>query len=487
MSKFYEFSKDDLLSGDWYNWFQFLSDPSIAKNEIIKVINEIPIEIFEKITEDESDTIGMLIAKIGDFEMFKLLIDKGINLDPFLHIEHYGDEEDDELNKITNVDIINYMIDHGLEVTPKIAYFNKDIKYPRFESGRPLTDLKYKDKNQCTDGYYLPVIRYGDIYYGADKNAMGEFSAFKTLETLGLDDFCGTFYYYEPYSPFYLNLGKTLVTGSKYEAVKHLLLIFGISMSDIKYTEKNIYSEKAIIEDYKKYFGEKWDNVLYISNDQNNEIDFMIKNSIYVGGDFDAKMDGYDQTICMMARNAGYDTVLLQKEPGGQRINTEILDVRSRTISYDSICKFEDRPMVHSVKNKKYPLIWMPSDGFLQFESEVGLDSNDISTLNTYLQNNIPDINEIDTKINTNQTPYNVKNLLIVYKHLLEMDLRDYLNQDYYDRGINNLMVITNRGYLPLLKLKEDQIRPLLNSKSIDDKTPIEYSTGEIFEYLSSL
>lgn len=472
-----------------------LKDKDVFKDKIIQLIKEMPIDFFEKVGVDaygNINTMGMKIAKMGDFDMFKLLIDKGIDLNHFLDVKHYVGN--DLTEKITDTNIINYMIDLGLKITTGIAYSNQDINYPRLESGRPVAQLKYHDKNQCNAGYYLPVVRYEDIYYSAESGNEHDF-ANEILSALGLKEFCGTFYYYEPYSSFYLNMGKTLIAGSKYDAVKQLLSVLGRSFSDLKYLDESAPSEEDIIRDHKVHFQEKWSNVLSISNDQNDDNEFMIYHSEYetryLGKFYYAVMDGYDQTICMMAKEAGYDTVLLQKEPGKYRTVTEILDVRSRTISYDSICKFEDRPMTNFAKNKKYPLIWLPSDGFLEFNGQTRLDSNDIfssndiSLLNTYLQSNIPNIDKLNDRIDSNKTPDDVRNFLLTYRYLSEMNLQDYLSQDYYNRGINNLMVISSRGYLPLLKLKAEQIQPLLNSRSVDGKKAIDYSSGEVFEYLS--
>ena len=466
----------------------YMFSDSKNNDKIIQLIKEMPIDFFEKNKKDaygNINTMGMKIAKMGDFEMFKLLVDKGIDLNQFLDIKHYVGN--DLTDKITDPNIINYMIDLGLKITTGIAYSNQDIKYPRLESGRPIAKLKHHDKNQCNIGYYLPVVRYEDIYYSAEFGNEHDF-ANEILSALGLKEFCGTFYYYEPYSSFYLNLGKTLIAGSKYDAIKQLLSILGRSFSDLKYLDESAPSEEDIIDAYHG-FENKWENVLSISNDQKDDIDFMIYDGVYEGKKYYAMLDGYDQTICMMAKEAGYDTVLLQKEPGKYRTVTEILDVRSRSVSYDSICKFEDRPMVHSVKNKKYPLIWIPSDGFLEFKAEADSDylfsSNDISILNNYFQNNIPDFGKLEDRINSDKTPNDVKNFLLTYIYLTEMNLQDYLSRDYYNRGINNLMVISSRGYLPLLKTKEHQIKSLFNNVSVDGKRAIDYSSGELFEYLS--
>ena len=73
------------------------------------------------------------------------------------------------------------------------------------------------------------------------------------------------------------------------------------------------------------------------------------------------------------------------------------------------------------------------------FES-LARDNNRV-TIQKYLTNSIPTSFELSRSIEIT-TDEVIKNILLVYDNLLNMDLRDYLNLDYHQRKVNNLMVI---------------------------------------------
>lgn len=89
------------------------------------------------------------------------------------------------------------------------AYHEKDIKVPRYpRTGRPVSEMSFAGNNCHTGNKYLPIIRYEDLWYG------------KNLEND--QEYCGTFYYYEPDSTNFLNLGRCLITANKLDAVIQL-------------------------------------------------------------------------------------------------------------------------------------------------------------------------------------------------------------------------------------------------------------------------
>lgn len=110
------------------------------------------------------------------------------------------EEYEEELEKIIG--------DYEEEDDPLIrAYHNPSInvdRYPR--TGRPITSMKFAGNNCRTGTDYLPVIRYeGHTYKTEDPK------------------FVGTFYFYEPDSPYFLDLGNCLIAGSKLDAIYQLI------------------------------------------------------------------------------------------------------------------------------------------------------------------------------------------------------------------------------------------------------------------------
>ena len=105
--------------------------------------------------------------------------------------------------------------------------------------------------------------------------------------------------------------------------------------------------------------------------------------------------------------------------------------------------------------------------------------SNDVKTIQQFLRNNVPDLNELDTRLASRQTPQQVRDLLQQYKYLLTNSLTDFMNDDYRNKGANNLMVIAARGYLPILKrsqVSSGLSSGLVNRQSNDGKTALVYA-----------
>lgn len=271
---------------------------------------------------------------------------------------------------------------------------------PTFASGKPLAG-RVERQNLCNlSGNYLPVTRYESLYF---KNNI-------TLEQRN-QQFCGKFYFYEGDSDIYLNLGRCLVTANKVDAIIKLL-----QQSDDSFPKQNgniinslinknyktiINSLLDVINLYLPTLGQAsnyyFDNGIHnfpvdiIDNDIYNQLiivlNFLTKvvyndldiaiNSInynnilidsiynkyqngkveYVGDRLVELWDHLDQQICILAKQLGYDTVILQREAGNRQVNTEILD--TRLDSYNYLCK--------SNKNNKFikfNTIWFSDLGF---------------------------------------------------------------------------------------------------------------------------
>lgn len=292
------------------------------------------------------------------------------------------------------------------------AYRKRDIDVLRYpQTGRPITDMPFAGNNCVRGDDYLPVVRYESLYY--------------SQETL-ISDVCGTFYFYEPDSSNYLHLGKRLIAANKVDAILKLegypnglpyifdstlnpfTLTFIPSLSitailtladefrenwDYDYKYKYLTDPRIVtreqdeiisdldlitkrIRDIETYFRTLLQSELdidsnYIRTDNGSinsvykELYNLRKHSKYQGNRMLGEFDYLDQPICKLANEQGYDTIILQREPGETRAVTEILDVRSRRESYQNICKTNIK---FDIPTTQHPTIWYRNDGFLVLE-----------------------------------------------------------------------------------------------------------------------
>lgn len=254
------------------------------------------------------------------------------------------------------------------------------------KSKRRISKLPSSNK-PCKEGKYLPVSRYEDLYHGKSEIKQ---------------EFCGTFYFFEPESEMLLNMGKTLIAGNKVDALLKLQPNIPINKSfafnaylDIVnniyqqgyYIDNNIIhnfpqdivDKKLFRQEVESVFGlvtknsrnEKDIEVVYVDNKIYNNFyeEIRVKDDkleeIYWGNRFTEAWDYLDQIICQEARKQGYDTIILQREAGENRINTEILDTRRRQESYQNLCSRK----VDFPSSDKYPTIWFTDFSFINIKS----------------------------------------------------------------------------------------------------------------------
>lgn len=87
------------------------------------------------------------------------------------------------------------------------AYKDLSIDTERYvQSRRPKVKHMHTQEFQEKDinNFYMPVIRYEGLYYKNEENK-----------------YLGKFYFYEPESDYYINLGNTLLAANKYHAMRH--------------------------------------------------------------------------------------------------------------------------------------------------------------------------------------------------------------------------------------------------------------------------
>lgn len=267
---------------------------------------------------------------------------------------------------------------YGLEFDPndrvelEVAYNTPEYPAPRYPlTHRPISPMKFR-KDKCSHGNYLPVVRYENLYYGA-----GETRA----------RFCGTFYYYEPDSVVYLNLGRYLVAGNKYHAFELLIveaqsigLHMNIVYKQIDIDDDIIFSEIERIDHLltKTHNDTELDNftnwLATIVETKDDDLDciesfyglinqfYETIDNAYVGKNVFGEFDFYDQALCQFGKILEYDAIILQREPGQGRAVTEILDVRSRGESYENLCHYPVAfTSIRTNIDINHPTIWFPN------------------------------------------------------------------------------------------------------------------------------
>lgn len=259
------------------------------------------------------------------------------------------------------------------------AYKQDEVETPRFFSTkRPvmsstLAGGKQENLKKLEGHLFLPVSRYSGLYYSGLPEENREFT--------------GKFYFYEPDSPYVLDLGKTRVFGSKYHAYSTLkpdhrdkakqkiLDIMGWGyIKDLLHEQTtgtyplSLSNERIIGPKEMKLLNKIFDQY-YLSIVPNRheipKIPFIETTPLYPTDS--AKLwsernfkpgnhDFMDISLYKAAKNNGLDTIILQHEMGEFRAVTEILDTRE-----DSE-KHVYRLPPNLVPSIKYPLVDPKSD-----------------------------------------------------------------------------------------------------------------------------
>lgn len=193
--------------------------------------------------------------------------------------------------------------------------------------------------------YCLPVIRY------ASSKTAGKYHDEPDKA------YCGTFYYYEPQAVTQLLGERILVTETKYAATKYLLEKYNppeklaveayatldSHIGDVLSALNKEWEEKKIKPDLMYTLRELYDENMtwnladsYYPNDADDSIFYCGKAiNLY------AEEDSFDQILCLLAKSAGVDLVVLTRATfavvGAKQIVTEVLDARSREDSFKSL------------------------------------------------------------------------------------------------------------------------------------------------------
>jgi hypothetical protein len=270
-----------------------------------------------------------------------------------------------------------------------IGYRNShrtNMLYPRTK--RVATSMRsLMDQHTILDGYYLPVVRYENLYFNhADPESK---------------NFCGKYFFYEPDSDKFLRLGKCAFFATKVHAWLYLSQMFEIespfadaasTLAEVLDFNKMRFSKdlvayiltRDVIVANIRFCLEEWlqspdpttpintfllyrfcTTFLSVSELDNDMHDTSMplfyptvkgcstqRSGV---GDFDL----LDQPICRMAQSLGLETIILQHEIGGHDCVTEILhttpNFRANLIVLDKVMDKTDTPF-----KSEFPKIWFP-------------------------------------------------------------------------------------------------------------------------------
>lgn len=322
-------------------------DPQI----LLELLDQFP-NIDINLQDTQGYTPLMTSVNNDEIENAKILIDHGADINTLSTDRHtpllLAAEND-------NQDMVDFLLDSGaipILETPldfERAYHTPLYPIPRYTlTGRPITDMSYlRTKKMCTGKHYLPVIRYQSLYY-------------EKLYTT--EKFCGTFYFFEPSSEYFLSLGRFLIANNKVDAYLQLTMMYNetpVILDEIEKDDIDASLSSVILEREKDAselhpFQRKELTPLYY--DETGE---------YRGKDYLGHYDKLDQAICWLARKSGFNTVILQREPGETRVVTEILDTRPREESFQNFCQIRDITFHQLASKSCCPTIWFKSYGVL--------------------------------------------------------------------------------------------------------------------------
>jgi hypothetical protein len=225
-----------------------------------------------------------------------------------------------------------------------LALYAKDSLY---KSMRPKTDmdifrqatsLSYKPKRKINDYEYIldekliavPVTRYASgmskgLYYDDESTNQ---------------DFCGTYYYYEPESTTFLVYTVSATYRNKYSAM------FACD-EDHKYTdftnstvERCFKHPEEFPEDLRMTPREYYEFLEINDPEEFPDWDKIGNDKYYVGKVLNlyAVEDMYDQELCKCMHKKGKDVVILTHMIGSRQIVAEVLDTRERSESFSNLC-----------------------------------------------------------------------------------------------------------------------------------------------------
>ena len=167
--------------------------------------------------EIEADVLKVSSA-LGDIKSVQILLDEGVSLN--------NPEAIDASIRTKHYDIVDLFLSRGYleQSNPTKEQYFGTLKSPQYSAtGRPKTYMLGMCKRVGAPEpihFYLPVLRYQSIYHEETEKKF----------------YCGTFYFFDPESTVYLDMGRTAIFGSKFHAtyVLHNALLKQAECPEIK-------------------------------------------------------------------------------------------------------------------------------------------------------------------------------------------------------------------------------------------------------------
>jgi hypothetical protein len=233
----------------------------------------------------------------------------------------------------------------------------------RYRSGRPVTDITaitkpmskkfwnagdltravpYRDNTttiaDIPNGMYgtllLPIVRY--------EAGMSRGLYYETAQ----GNYCGTYFYFEPGSGFYLESYKTLIASNKMSAAVYLgipVVRTYITDAILWLKSKGLFQQPGYEDPLIPYLAEFGYKVKGMTGE---EFMMMLVQDALLVDDTNYKTamhshyqleDALDQPICLAGREQGIDCILFKYVTTKTRVISEILDNRPRDICYANI------------------------------------------------------------------------------------------------------------------------------------------------------
>jgi hypothetical protein len=341
-------------------------DIALSAIEILRQYGKYRAEIFV-FTKDKVNKSSEEPESEVDEEIKAQLDEKLETLFP--QFEFYGLESSDISSSYTGKYVWVYISPEGLEKVEKSVDilgtrgYNK-YRYPR--SGRPVTTMTpLRPDNYRTIRFDGDINRSGEPILmskggtettgSQSNNYVIPVSRYAEGMTRGLyftgeiGEFCGTFYYLEPDSKVWLNIGSRYVT--KVNKVGLAMYLFEkMKVKKDKAAMSNLANvigyvadliSNAIRDELEVEIETARKEYFYFSEhghfqDLNIDENFRMSDGRFFGA-IDSLEDALDQIICYYSKLVDIDVIILTKMTGHGRLVSEVLDTRSRQESISNL------------------------------------------------------------------------------------------------------------------------------------------------------
>jgi hypothetical protein len=311
----------------------------------------------------------------------------------------------------TSVDIDKPLIDYinGMDIpTLKFWHLERDVKLLLALNNEPrwsYSTLETHKRNGVTLAISLPLMLYApEFVYHQSKRPVNDMALFRSpvsnkvrrsdiinntvlldnvewkvipvtrytagmrrglfLGETNINEFCGTFYYYEPESTTLLAHQTSASYFNKYIAVQALngdpsiLEQFTGNLKFMKYSNGELPQDAMLTPDQYNAFlldvNSEYEKLAmtgsltetqdsyYNPSMQYKDTKGVSPNPYYIGGEFYAIEDDLDQPLCELGKANNLEIIILESMPGKYQVVTEILDTRKREDSVRSLIYIVD-------------------------------------------------------------------------------------------------------------------------------------------------